>query len=100
MFTLTIPGNLIECPVCGELSEQPYLNYGAKACYSCRAFFRRAIQKSRNPTFSCTGINLSAATNECVLTVKTRKHCQKCRYERCPRAGMRTEMVMSEEQRR
>ncbi len=38
---------IIECPICGEVSEQPYKNYGTKACYSCRAFFRRAHQKTR-----------------------------------------------------
>ena len=30
------------CAVCGAVSEHFYLNYGAAACFSCRAFFRRA----------------------------------------------------------
>ncbi len=29
------------CSVCGAVSEHFYLNYGAAACFSCRAFFRR-----------------------------------------------------------
>ena len=30
------------CAVCSAVSEHFYLNYGAAACFSCRAFFRRA----------------------------------------------------------
>ena len=41
------------CAICSEDTGNYHLNYGASACYSCRAFFRRAIQKDRNPQFIC-----------------------------------------------
>ena len=28
------------CAVCGAVSKNFYLNYGAPVCFSCRAFFR------------------------------------------------------------
>ncbi len=99
--------NVIECPVCGEVSEQPYLNYGAKACYSCRAFFRRAHQKTKTPAFTCKrgaadgGLgDGDGVVGSCAITVKTRRSCQRCRYDRCLAAGMRPEFVMSDEQKR
>ena len=36
------------CLVCKAVSETYHLNYGASTCFSCRAFFRRALQNSRN----------------------------------------------------
>ena len=31
------------CLVCGGDAESYHLNYGASACLSCRAFFRRSV---------------------------------------------------------
>ena len=92
--------NMIVCPICGEISEQPYLNYGAKACYSCRAFFRRAHQKTRHPKFVCKGANPAPDGQGCHITLKTRRSCQKCRYDRCLKAGMKPDYVMTDEQKR
>ena len=94
MFQQTSTSKLIQCPICKELSEQPYLNYGAKACYSCRAFFRRAHQKTRTPAFVCK------KGNNCEVNVRTRRQCQKCRYDLCLAAGMRPEFVMNDAQKR
>lgn len=74
------------CPICGESSDQPHqIHYGGVACFSCRAFFRRAHQKTRDPKFVCK------KGGNCEITVKNRRKCQKCRYELCVTAGMRPE---------
>jgi len=37
----TLPPPLTRrCDVCGDDSDRQHLNYGANACFSCRAFFR------------------------------------------------------------
>lgn len=92
--------HVIKCPICGELSSQPYYNYGAKACYSCRQFFRRALQKTRTPNFVCKNRTDVGGTGEpCQITVKNRRQCQKCRYDLCLKAGMKPEFVMTERQK-
>jgi hypothetical protein len=88
---------LTRCFVCQDISKpgQEHLrNYGGIVCYSCRAFWRRSHQNSRNPKFICKKVN------QCVLTVATRRSCQKCRYERCLVAGMRPEAVLDMEQKK
>ena len=80
---------------------------------SCRAFFRRAHQASKNPNFACKN------SGACKVTAKTRyvsratesplavdsgcvlrrRKCQKCRYDLCLNAGMDPEMVLNFEQK-
>ena len=68
-------------------------NYGAVVCLSCRAFWRRAHQKTRHPAYECR------KTGNCDLNVKNRRACQKCRYVRCRLAGMDADAVLTEQQR-
>ena len=83
------------CPICKFSSDQILqIHYGGPACFSCRAFFRRAHQKTKNPNFLCK------RGNSCEVTVKTRRRCQKCRYELCLRNGMRPEAVLTQDQRK
>ena len=71
------------CPICKFKNEMPLqIHYGSKACFSCRAFFRRAHQKTKSPNFICK------RNNTCEITVKTRRRCQKCRYTLCLKSGM------------
>ena len=52
----------IICFVCKELAkpnQEHSLHYGGVVCLSCRAFFRRAHQKSRSPHFVCKNNNRS-----------------------------------------
>ena len=35
----------VECQVCGDTAND-HVHYGAIACYSCRAFFRRGVNTS------------------------------------------------------
>jgi hypothetical protein len=62
------------CPVCKFVSKEKHcFHYGGLSCYSCRAFFRRAHQDTKRPDFKCK------KNGQCVVTVKTRRKCQKCR---------------------
>ena len=102
-YPLTAPDDpgdkifLTICYVCQEEAKpgQEHLrNYGGVVCYSCRAFWRRSHQKSRNPNFVCK------KAEDCVITVKTRRRCQKCRYNRCLMTGMSPEAVLDEDQKK
>jgi len=99
----TLPSNpndkcyLIICFVCRDVAKpgQEHLrNYGGIVCYSCRAFWRRSHQATRCPTFTCK------KNGNCIMTVNTRRRCQKCRYDKCIAAGMRSEAVLNESQKK
>ena len=73
-----------------------HLHYGGICCYSCRAFFRRAHQSTKNPSFKCrkkrNGSNSSATSSQqddirCVIDGSARRQCQLCRYKRCLEIG-------------
>eukprot|EP00095_Tigriopus_kingsejongensis_P012451 snap_masked-scaffold89_size390429-processed-gene-2.6 protein:Tk12451 transcript:snap_masked-scaffold89_size390429-processed-gene-2.6-mRNA-1 annotation:"heparan sulfate 2-o-sulfotransferase pipe" len=83
-----------ECAVCGITSETFHLNYGASTCFSCRAFFRRAIERSRNPKFVCK------KGGTCEVNPTTRKSCRKCRFNKCLEAGMKTDFVLDDSQKK
>ena len=84
-----------ECPICKEkLKNLPNIHYGGAACFSCRAFFRRAHQKTKVPTFKCKN------DNKCFVTLKTRRKCQKCRYDLCLKEGMKPEAVLTDDQKK
>ena len=85
------------CYVCTEEAKpgQEHLrNYGGIVCYSCRAFWRRSHQKTRNPNFACK------KGGNCVITIKTRRRCQKCRYNRCLQTGMNPDAVLDDDQKK
>jgi hypothetical protein len=85
------------CFVCKDKAKagQEHLrNYGGIVCYSCRAFWRRSHQHSRRPNFICK------KTNQCQISVATRRRCQKCRYDRCLLAGMNPDAVLDTEQKK
>eukprot|EP00094_Tigriopus_californicus_P013670 TCALIF_13227-PA protein Name:"Similar to thrb Thyroid hormone receptor beta (Paralichthys olivaceus)" AED:0.35 eAED:0.38 QI:0/0/0/0.5/1/1/2/0/516 len=82
------------CSICKGESETYHLNYGASSCFSCRAFFRRAIQKDRDPKFVCK------RGGKCEITLKTRKQCRKCRYEACLQNGMAPDAVLNSMQKK
>ncbi|TRY67251.1 hypothetical protein TCAL_02930 [Tigriopus californicus] len=82
------------CAVCFGEAETYHLNYGASACFSCRAFFRRTIQRSRNPSFHCKNGGM------CEINVKTRRKCQACRFRNCITAGMQPDQVLNDTAKR
>ncbi|KAL4703370.1 hypothetical protein ACJJTC_015448 [Scirpophaga incertulas] len=75
------------CLVCGDKALG--YNFNAISCESCKAFFRRNALASKE--FKCP------FTNNCEITVVTRRFCQKCRLEKCLAVGMVKEFIMSEE---
>jgi len=85
------------CFVCKNVAKQGQehlRNYGGIVCFSCRAFWRRSHQNSKNPEFQCKKNNL------CTITVLNRRRCQKCRYERCLLAGMKPGAVLDTNQKK
>ena len=83
------------CAVCQIESDNHHIHYGALACFSCRAFFRRAHNKgSDTPTYACK------KDGKCDITNKNRKKCQRCRYDACLKAGMNPHLVLTDEQKK
>lgn len=75
------------CAVCGDKALG--YNFNAVTCESCKAFFRRnALAKKQ---FTCP------FNQNCEITVVTRRFCQKCRLKKCMDIGMKSENIMSEE---
>ncbi len=81
-----------KCRICAEPAAK-HMHYGAITCFSCKAFFRRAIQNDVAREFICR------ASNNCEIGVQSRKHCQKCRFERCLAVGMKPGWVLSKVER-
>lgn len=65
-----------KCKVCFEPAAK-HIHYGAVTCFSCRAFFRRSIQNHSSGNYKCR------KEGRCDITMKARKSCQKCRFDRC-----------------
>ena len=79
------------CHVCGDRAIA-HLHYGGICCYSCKAFFRRAVQSGKDKTYSCK------RAGDCEVSIHTRRGCQKCRLEKCKAIGMTASWVLSDEQ--
>lgn len=82
------------CRVCGALAGK-HIYYGARTCISCRGFFRRSVQSNHYKFFCCSANQKTS----CLLTVKTRKNCKKCRFAKCLSVGMKITWVLSDEER-
>ena len=81
----------VNCQVCGDVAND-HVHYGAIACYSCRAFFRRGV--TNHTPFYC------AQDQKCQITKATRKHCQYCRFQKCVGIGMKADWVMTEDDKK
>ena len=99
------------CPVCKQPArkgDKHRLHYGGICCYSCRAFFRRAHEKTKIPHYTCIKLgdrrNITPRGNSSTTSVeneneggtlvpnfsccdnvdvKARTQCKACRYKRC-----------------
>ena len=80
-----------DCHVCGDKAIA-HLHYGGICCYSCKAFFRRAVQNGKDKSYKCK------AGRSCPVSVETRRGCQKCRFDKCLAVGMTASWVLSDEQ--
>ena len=84
---------LYMCQICQETSKKKHqMSYGCRACFSCKAFFRRAHAHTKTPSFVCKN------QDQCEVTVKTKRSCQKCRYALCIGSGMKPELVLTKDQ--
>nr|ASL70499.1 nuclear receptor [Brachionus rotundiformis] len=80
-----------KCHVCGDKSTGSH--FGGISCESCKAFFRRSVQKNRFEDYKCS------YSGECKMNTNTRKICQFCRYKTCLSIGMRPKWVLSDDER-
>ncbi|PSN57642.1 hypothetical protein C0J52_05416 [Blattella germanica] len=79
------------CAICGDKAHS--LHFGGLSCDSCKAFFRRSVQSGAFRGFSCSRLG------GCILTITTRRSCQKCRFMKCVSVGMEPDWVLSEQKR-
>ncbi|VDD75224.1 unnamed protein product [Mesocestoides corti] len=71
-----------QCAVCGDHAVG--FNFGAIACESCKAFFRRNALRMPPCLFNAN----------CLIQVKTRRFCSPCRLAKCFAVGMRKSCIM------
>ncbi|PIO62105.1 zinc finger, C4 type [Teladorsagia circumcincta] len=84
---LAVPGEEL-CLVCGDKASG--YHYNALTCEGCKGFFRRSI--TRQAVYYCK------FGQSCDIDMYMRRKCQHCRLEKCMRIGMRSELVIPEEQ--
>ena len=75
------------CAICKDNATG--VHFGVMTCEGCKGFFRRSVKK--NASFKCS------FENSCEITKYSRKHCQACRLQACLNAGMRSDLVLSDE---
>jgi retinoid X receptor beta len=80
----------IPCSICGDLAPD-HMHYGGVACFSCRAFFRRSVDKAH--TYHCP------ENKKCPIDETTRRNCQFCRYQKCLESGMKPTWVLTEQEK-
>lgn len=84
---MSVPGEEL-CLVCGDKASG--YHYNALTCEGCKGFFRRSI--TRRAVYYCK------FGQSCDIDMYMRRKCQHCRLEKCMRIGMRSELVIPEEQ--
>ncbi|XP_078701459.1 thyroid hormone receptor beta-like isoform X2 [Branchiostoma floridae x Branchiostoma belcheri] len=77
------------CVVCGDKATG--YHYRCMTCEGCKGFFRRTVQKDLK--YSCK------YAGDCVVDKTTRNQCQECRFKKCVRVGMATDLVLDEQKR-
>ncbi|KAF8563509.1 hypothetical protein P879_05095 [Paragonimus westermani] len=75
-----------KCSVCGDSAVG--FNFGAVACESCKAFFRRTARKAHIAT--------CLFNEHCTIGVTTRRFCAHCRLKKCFSVGMKTCLILDE----
>lgn len=79
------------CSVC-EGPAHGY-NFDTITCESCKAFFRRNALRI-DKKFKCRSGN-----GQCAITVSSRKRCKACRLNKCFAQGMRSDWILTDEER-
>jgi len=85
---LTIP-----CAVCSSPAPD-HVHFGGHCCYSCRAFFRRTIERMEKTEIVCrTGIG------KCEVSEMS-KACSACRYDKCLEVGMKSDLLQGKRKKK
>ena len=80
--------NLIhDCDVC-KAPAPDHFHFGGRTCYSCRAFFRRTVERVQRKGLK----RCKAGTGDCVVS-QDAKSCIHCRYTKCINIGMKPELL-------
>ena len=80
------------CKICSAINESFHLNYGVSTCFSCRAFFRRTVQKNLQDKLKCRREGNCEVTPTC-------RDCRMCRFRKCVNMGMNASQVMDDQQK-
>ena len=65
-----------------------HFHFGGRTCYSCRAFFRRTVERVQRKGLK----RCKAGTGDCVVS-QDAKSCIHCRYTKCINIGMKPELL-------
>ena len=76
----------LSCDVCSAPSPDHY-HFGGHCCYSCRAFFRRTIERMEKIEVVCR-----TGKDDCTIN-SISKSCSACRYKKCISIGMKKELL-------
>jgi len=83
----------IKCSVCGAAAPD-HVHFGGHCCYSCRAFFRRTLQRMEKTEIVCrTGIG------QCEVSEMS-KACSACRYDKCLSVGMKSDLLQGKRKKK
>jgi hypothetical protein len=80
------------CLICGGNAGK-HVHYGGQACYSCKAFFRRAVKDDVYKKFSCP-------TKSCKIDSKSWRSCKWCRFKKCIGSGLKPSWVLDKTERK
>jgi hypothetical protein len=80
------------CLICGGDAGK-HVHYGGQACYSCKAFFRRAVKDEAFKKFSCP-------TKSCKIDSKSWRSCKWCRFKKCIASGLKPSWVLDKTERK
>jgi len=84
---------LIACTVCGAPAPD-HLHFGGHCCYSCRAFFRRTIERMEKTDIICrTGLRTCEVS-------EMSKGCSACRYNKCLQVGMSVSLLQGKRKKK
>ena len=72
--------------------QEKEMSYENTSFWFFRAFFRRSVDKAH--TYQCQ------EGRNCFIDITTRRNCQYCRFQKCLNSGMKTNWVLSEDERR